>query len=192
MPLAPLCNDTRSLTVVPWAVGALYLVIFLFLVVMRLVRGNRVKLLPFLFGVVVMVGLLVGMRSRYSDEFQEFSLAGDTLTLSYLWPTKAKALPTASIESVAVVRGRHFYKSSRQDDRAWLRVRAGGTSYYSCESSRITDIAQLGRDLGAKTNHPPLWQERCPDPDNRPVPATEAAVVATGRMDVPAACSSAR
>jgi hypothetical protein len=181
------------MAMMPWMMLGIYGVIIAIVLLVRIVKGRQrnLKFLPMIIGITVALGAILFVRSRNNDFFLDFQRDASSLTLSYYWPKASSVVPLASIDSIAVVRGRRFYKKSRSDDRAWLKIKSGSTTYSSCDTAGIESITSVGRSLAASVGKELVWQERCPDPDNRAVPATEAQVTAPGRMEIPAACASA-
>ncbi len=192
----PLCSENVVMGWMPWALVVFYLLIFAVFLVMRTVFGDRRRkqhsAIGLIGGFVVACGLLLFIRSKDYRGFQEFHQDASTLTFSYFLPKGKDTLALAAVDSVSVVRGRHFYKGKRSDDRAWLQVKGPQGTYDSCETAKIESLAAAGRSLAKAAGKPVVWQERCPDPGNQLVPTTEAEVTAAGRMEIPATCASAR
>jgi hypothetical protein len=149
-----------------------------------------VRFLPLVLGASFAIGMILAIRGGDNGGFQEFRTDASTVSLSYFWPKAKDTVSLAAIDSIAVVRGRHFSKKNRTADRAWLKIKAGQGTYFSCETASIAAMSAAGRMLATTTGKPVTWQERCPDPANKAVPATEDLVNAPGRMEIPAACAS--
>lgn len=186
-----LCTDSRWLSVVPWALIPFYAVLFGLIAVMLRARRKPVRVFPMFLGVGLVFGGIVYFRHKANDYFQDVRVTSDGVELSYFWPKAPLVIPASAVEAVGLVRGRHFRKGSRVDDRVWIKVRTGGYSHTSCESADVPKMAVAMRDLASKMGQTPTWQERCPD-ENKGVwvGSSEADVTAPGKMNVPAACSA--
>jgi hypothetical protein len=187
-----LCTDSRWLGILTWALIPFYAVLFGLIALGLRARGKPVRVFPMLLGVAVVLGALVYFRHKENAYFQDLSVGPGGVELRYFWPKSPLVIPAKDVEAVGLVRGRHFRKGSRVDDRVWIKVRTGGVTQTSCESKDVASMATAMRDLASKVGKTPSWQERCPD-ENKGVwvTSTEAEVTAAGKMSVPAACASA-
>ena len=144
-----------------------------------------------LIGGTLAVGALLFARSR-TNTFQTIEIADGKVVLGHFWPEKNVELSGADVQTISIVRGRHFYKGKRKGDQAWFNLLLSGKVYGSCQSNDIEDIVAQARAVASTLGKPIDWRERCPDSSNNAVVmSTEADVTSTTAMTVPAACSSA-